>query len=69
MPRFAVLKHKITIIFNEKLVEIHKGNLITITYNALSKVDNAWIKIQEIPNWVQKPYFTKFHQNINNKRQ
>lgn len=63
MPGFAVLKHRITIIFNEKLVEIHKGNLITITYNALSKVDNAWIKIQEIPNWVQKPYCTKFHQS------
>lgn len=26
VPGFAVLKYKITIIFNEKLVEIHKGS-------------------------------------------
>lgn len=40
VPGFAVLRYKITIIFNEKLVEIHKGSLISITYDAkLSKVE------------------------------
>lgn len=61
MPGFAVLKYKITIIFNEKLVEIHKGSFDYYHVQCKIKSKNSLIKIQEIPNWVQKPYFTKFH--------